>query len=150
MAGKGQAAFNYAGLAALITAVTAAISLFWGGGEAEKVQDSAFAVLQYRVQNLERYCLPPPVSTVEAPGAPSAAVRDAYEEEAAVEMDLVLSAPQPLSGEVVVVEVDEAPTVISAVKDKILKKIRSREAVSLDDIRQHVQESGQALTDEDF
>ncbi len=151
MAGVKQTAKDYAGLAALVTAIGGIVSMLMSQAthqeHSNNVQDSVFAVLQYRVDQLELRC-PPFVAgggyvsrTSHAPGHPESPPETPPE-----------AAGAPVSGSTTVdvgsagEGATEDPTEL---RTHIHKKLKKQRALGMREIRDYVQKTGKAL-DVDF
>ena len=145
---------DYAGLAALVTALATASGLFWKQGQAEDtsamVQDSALAVVEYRLGEAER------------------AASDMRDRLRVIELEMAHASGYPLplahrsdagedgdalSGDTVdVVEMDEDDyeQTVEEAKEELVQKVRKRGSVRSKDIRQYVDKANRALALEDF
>lgn len=149
MSARRQAAFNYAGLAALITAAGGTYALFNNQSNQAKQQDnvqaSTLAVLQYRLQVLEKVCLPPIL------GGAGHAVSTTPPEMDPPEPPAPAGGLEPEIGTAVVAGASEPGTEAPGATHQVIwEKIRGRQAVNLDEIKEYVQKSGKPLRLEDF
>ena len=145
------AAKNYAGVAALITSMVGAAGLLLNQanhqGHSDDVQASVFAVFQYRVEQLELRCPlvgPGTIIHDHASLAPSRPGEPPRKPPAAA------PAPAPVAATTEVKDIEGGLTRgHRALRTTLHRKLKANGLVGLDDLRDYVQKTGQAL-DMDF
>lgn len=147
-------ATDYAGLAALVTALATAAGIFWRQGQAEDttamVQDSAHAVVEFRLGSAEKEAADLrkrlrliELKVAEAHGGPPPP---------APRIGVTEAAGGVGGPTAVVMEVDSGGDEQTAeeAKEELVKKVRKKAPVRVQDIRQYVEKSNRPLKLEDF